>query len=922
MAKGKKGRSNNKKKNTGGAHRGKGASNQNQGSNASPQTTYVKGKIPNFGERSEAKSFQTMYSRYKRATNRFMKYMRENVPTAVIDGEENTVIYLLYAAEWMVASSYAIDPVVLEDLKLSIRMRKRVANSYFGGGDATHKYFIDILVYCWTLLRLLPTSTEERQTVDQESEDDANDWSNTYAALGVEVAVDDEEDVEMFPTKVPRPVPDKIRVTVDELLKSDDRSDAIIFLSTLDEMMSMVANQYQVLYKNIQNHRMRGLPETGIMEDLLEASVLSNFAIQQVQQLEMELQAQHEHLTTPCRLLATLVLPEITSQVTDILRKHAKGAQSWEKRDIVCFLGDCMECYFLNPSDQWNRRDSIVGDFCDEYEMDEKGRLQLDQIFIGLQYIVLSEVPTKMELNDSTMNRVRASIDKLGKSTSSHSWLPQSDFIGGDRSIIHTIRILQLFAGVIGSTPMNSQRHLDPNLAGMFGPTNWLLGRSRKTRDLDELLMATILPEWMNMVRRGIVGKMRLPRENELCPLYIQFRNYVENPKKPVSWSLAFGVHAMLTSILEIDRENQYLMQLSKQMFQHFFDTTTNAAKLSMNEKSSGMLKSNAWTHNLCMISILESYGLEVFKDDAIWNPLCSGTTFSIIALFGNLEIGSATIDCQAQLRIVLYLYHGLLINKIIRRGEIPMLDILYAAFKECKAIWCGELPRKGELVQRFWICFGMGFKDSKQMAEKAHSFARSGNISPSGSIAEGARFCRGRKMKPIEPRELATCFRRICERDFGGVVDKYHTPEQRKNSQGTEQYLFAVRANDTLDYLDNEIQLLSLNFFSSAYYLEQFVCSLGRVIQWEGILKSFRQDGCTDMRQGFAILFAQHLLGTLDFARDPLNHRFLDVPLGLATSHWLKAFFERIPPRNVLWFQAMQSEEGSVEVLTSPYAR
>ena len=384
MAKGKKGRSNNKKRNAGGAHRAKGASNQNQGSNAS-SSTYVKGKIPDFGERSETKTFQTMYSRYKRATNRFMKYMRENFPKTVIESEEHTVIYiyLLYAAEWMVASSHTIDPVVLNDLKLSIRIRKRVANSYFGGGDATHKYFNDILVYCWTLLRLLPTDSEERQPLDQESEDEANDWSNAYAALGKEIDVDEEEDEEMFPTKVPRPVPDKIRVTVDELMKSDDRMDAIIFLSTLDELMCMVANQYQVLHKNIQNHRMRGHPETGIMEDLLEASIVSNFAIQQVQQLEMELQAQHEHLTTPCRLLTILVLPEITSQVTDILRKHAKGAKIWEKREIVCFLGDCMECYFLNPSDQWNRRDTIVKDFCDEYEMDEEGRLQLNQIFIG-----------------------------------------------------------------------------------------------------------------------------------------------------------------------------------------------------------------------------------------------------------------------------------------------------------------------------------------------------------------------------------------------------------------------------------------------------------------------------------------------------------------------------------------------------------
>jgi hypothetical protein len=34
--------------------------------------------------------------------------------------------------------------------------------------------------------------------------------------------------------------------------------------------------------------------------DLLETAVTAKFAIQQVQQLEMELQAQHPHLTMPC----------------------------------------------------------------------------------------------------------------------------------------------------------------------------------------------------------------------------------------------------------------------------------------------------------------------------------------------------------------------------------------------------------------------------------------------------------------------------------------------------------------------------------------------------------------------------------------------------------------------------------------------
>ena len=108
----------------------------------------------------------------------------------------------------------------------------------------------------------------------------------------------------------------------------------------------------------------------------------------------------------------------------------------------------------------------------------------------------------------------------------------------------------------------------------------------------------------------------------------------------------------------------------------------------------------------------------------------------------------------------------------------------------------------------------------------------------------------------------------------------------------------------------------LPASFIHVAYYLEQFVCSLARIIQWESHLQSFKRQSGTNLRQGFAILFAQHLLGTLDFAQDPLNYEFLNVPMGLAPSSFMKMFFNGIPTENVLWFQALDSDGCVVQKL------
>jgi len=882
----------------------------------------LKGDIPDFGDMNHPvtkRNYSTIYARYKSATRRFLQYMRGNVPQDEI-GDDSTCNFLLTAADWMIANSHSLDANIMRDLKLCIRMRNRVARSMFGGGDSGHKHFLEVLIYCYTVLRLLPV--EKKVDIDAEDDVEIMTDENRFSALYNE----EEEDVEddCFPAVVPRPEPRADAVSIEELLASDDRNDSILFLLTLDELTEVIAGQYRVMVRNIRNYRSRGYSDTTMIQNLMDAAIVANYSIQAVQKMEMELQTQHEHLTTPCRLLACLVLPELTANVSSIVRE--RGARQCDRRDIIAFLGDSMECTFLNPSDEWNRMDSIVGDFCREYEVDAEGSAEIEQVFVGIRHITILEIPIKPEIT-TDLHRMRAILEReTGKPHDSHSWLrPHMTFIGGDRSIHRTVRLLQLFAGAVDKCPI--EKTLGPARKGMFGR---LTDHPSKFSDMDELLMSHILPNWVNMCRHGIVGKAQLPHASELSPLFLQLKSFVDNPRRSVSWSCAFSVHAILTGILEVATERQRITNVSKMVFDNYFSQIQRALKSLSHEKTSSMTKSPAM-HNIMMISFLENFGLPVFEESALWNPLCAGTSLSILDFFGNIQGGCAVIDCQAQLRIVMYLYHGLVINGIMKEDEIPLLQYLYNGFKKCKALWQGSLPCRGELVKKFWVSFGMGLKESKQMSESARLLARGGPVSPGGVFYEGLKHCRGRKMKPIEPSEISTAFRRICDRDFSDVVDKYHTPEQRKNSSHTAQYVVAVHTNDTLDHLDEELQLHSVNFISTAYILEQFICSLGRVLQWDSLLETFKQTSNLDMRQGFAIIFAQHLLGVLDFAQDPLNHQFRNAPMltGQAPTlfhgvcGFLDMYFSRVPPTNVLWFQGMEPvDDTNVELIGSGASR
>lgn len=782
---------------------------------------------------------------------------------------------------------------------------------------------IQVLIYCWTVLRLLPVAEVNTQRATLEgtgSEDNARD-ANRFSAFDVEGEEDDdeEEDIGLFPTSTPRPEPVENGLTVEDLLHSDDRHDAVLFLLTLDELMGLVVGQHRVLVQNVAKHKRRGVLDMAMMEYLLDGSIAASFAIQSVRQLETELQASHAHLNTPCRLLAALALPELTAEVDSIVRQH--GSKSCERGDIISFLGDCMQCCFHNPSDSWSRRDTVVDEFVTQYEVDSTGSGELERLFKGLQHTTLLEITMKTDVG---VEQLRQAVTRTtGQPHKSHSWLARMEYISGDRAIHHTLRVLQLFGGVIDGCPTDRTLVMDPRRRGMFGNPDWTPGCSPRIRDMDELLMARLLPSWANMCRHGIMSKVKLPRDDELCPFFVELKCYVDHPREPVTWGLAFGVHAALSGILDAGRALPDVVATSKFVFENYFAQAANCAKLSLTEKSSHMGKSPAWTHNLTMVSFLENFGLPAYDELALWNPLSGGSTFAMLDFLGNIDGGCAMIDCQAQLRIVMYLYHGLLINDIIKEEEIPLLHILYNGFKQCKAVWQGSLPKRGELAKRFWIGFGMGLPDSKKMSEDARLLAQGGRRSSSGDLfAQGVKLCRGRKMHPIEPAEMLTSFRRVCERDFSDVVDKYHTPEQKKNAKGTEQYTVACRINDTLDHLENEIQLHAVNFIPAAYYLEQFVCSISRVLGWEPLLKAFKLESNADMRQGVAIIFAQHLLGALDFAADPLNHTFPNVPGLVAmapapniiagTASFLVEFFNKVPAQNVMWFQALDSGDGT----------
>lgn len=102
---------------------------------------------------------RSIYAVYKEVATRVRNRIREMCPE--IDFASDRVQVLVEAADAIVSKNTTVPKRLVHDLRLTIRLRTRVAEFYDKRRDAGHSYFISVLMYCWTVLRPLSQGVPE-----------------------------------------------------------------------------------------------------------------------------------------------------------------------------------------------------------------------------------------------------------------------------------------------------------------------------------------------------------------------------------------------------------------------------------------------------------------------------------------------------------------------------------------------------------------------------------------------------------------------------------------------------------------------------------------------------------------------------------------------------------------------------------------
>ena len=295
------------------------------------------------------------------------------------------------------------------------------------------------------------------------------------------------------------------------------------------------------------------------------------------------------------------------------------------------------------------------------------------------------------------------------------------------------------------------------------------------------------------------------------------------------------------------------------------------------------------WRTNIATLSVLKHIATPVSSphpeqrliDRALWNPLTAGMSMLYTMFVANVEGASATIDDFSQLRIVLHLYNGL--KQVGAPVEDMILEKLDKLFENSPAVWDGRKPVHGELVYQWWRMYGVRSDVARRRADETKLRQRGVPVDMQCS----PNPCRG--LKPIEPGDMFKAFRYICLHDFTGLVDQYHTDEQRERAKRGRMnqtvYEHAVRSNDTLDTMDDEMGLLGLNLVAMSWHLNFFVEKMSKAMGWDEKIaemirtmppEALRGDSWETSRDNFrrfaiANLFANEVLGAMDAMQVPL---------------------------------------------------
>lgn len=662
---------------------------------------------------------ESPYKRYKRATQRFREGLRSLVKLPVGSVDE-----LLDAVDKIAESALPVQQSIVSDLEFAIRIRQRVSR-LFPVADEGHLYFIKALEYCRLQLKdlVVVADTAEGTTDDTKK--------NVFDVFFVDEVEDDGEEAgeqneaAALPRRRPAPPP-SLEDLEQELEDSDLRFQIMLYFSTLDALMRQVSNEYKGLKEAMMASSK--CPMEAHLSELMRCTQVANTAMTFVNFLEQEFLCENPSFDTSYRMLAPLVFPKNIAQIHHLVVKHSRTkSSSTLTKDIQLLVGDIMDKAF-----RWEYPPTIKlrNQFCKKYKVND---LILEWPLRAIYYLSIWECPVFEQVAELPKFLIHTpKIYEVVGNGRPHKFLPHLEFVGGNNSIIQTVRLLQTWI-----PQYQPAMRFNATFAAKFRQWDDDTQLARYTSDLNVFLLRDFLPHYVDVCLFSLLGGKTMPLLHETMPLVqnIQHHLSIANEKekfrikkdKPIPFSLAFSIHCVLTALVQI-QGNSHVHKLgaaAKKTFNRFYDQLEKISDKPGFDKVLGLEEAEkaltfgdvpdvmpAYIRQNGMLKRPES------REPTLWNPLTAGMWLLHTSFLGNLTVGINSLDNFSQLKFILQLHHAFLREGVYKEGRILFLDQLLKYAGSVKSLFEGPLPEKGESCKRMMIAAGMPPKDAQRNLE------------------------------------------------------------------------------------------------------------------------------------------------------------------------------------------------------------
>ncbi len=669
---------------------------------------------------------------------------------------------------------------LLKTLNASIEIRTLVQNIYGpDSSDQGHEHMLGVLLYCkkalaasrkktkvfrhlvkkiqWSKNRIgvqvhafvatfatnsVVVNNDETRKEEEEIETDR--FANRFAAFASIYDDDDEEEDDNDESKPESEVETIIQerkngidsapiteetdiFTIEEdLIKGNDRLQACSFLQTMEYLLEVVATHYVMLKNDVTATKSSDLSQ------LMQCAMVANTCMYSVQRAEANLVIDYPYLSSIYHVLAVVFLPpvliifeqEVLSAAPDNVRAKC------DKATMIKFLGDIVECCFHNKGNE-PRVEELKQKFAKKTGLMQQ---EVEQITMYAKMMTNLEIQSSMEANIDQNRSMSRMLKENGLNTKSHQWLQQHKYIGGKRSILSTIRWLQTILHI-----SDNQTKLI-SIPGFFGSLwNEKENRADKIQgDLDELLCGSILPElieWCKtrsiqtkrtangcMASHSAVLDLISPYTSQTIPIISMLRKHMKsNQNGPVPAHLAFGIHCILTSIIELqggDDVARHAIHAEKSWNRLFRQLKQNTREESdVPNHFSFFLNLGRFENLVILPTPIGEQSTVVSARMAFFNPLMAGSYLLFANYVIGIGLGTATVDSIGQLRFVMHLYNALQKTGLLE--DLPLLKGTDVAFKDTKALWIlNNKPTQGEFSKRFLMAWGYNAKAASNVVK------------------------------------------------------------------------------------------------------------------------------------------------------------------------------------------------------------